>query len=245
MEFGIGTKAVMTVTTETGLRVAHRARAKYQPAIYDAPKKRFLNVYRTQIPPANALTDQVLMSNGQQWGYRFDYLACRVTLYTVDEGEEYTDQTVGLEYGVEDWSVFRKVVCPELSLITKGYSVFTGHETRWEGTPDSSGQIFHRVKIQRKNGRPCGSVEFYIGTEAIRNHKLRGGGLTGDTRLRLLIPFKSWDVLELKMLQPLDALFVQSQQRQSLVHLKKCIIYTNRKDYDAKEPQEDTASEEN
>jgi hypothetical protein len=163
MEFGIGTKAVMTVTTETGLRVAHRARAKYQPAIYDAPKKRFLNVYRTQIPPANALTDQVLMSNGQQWGYRFDYLACRVTLYTVDEGEEYTDQTVGLEYGVEDWSVFRKVVCPELSLITKGYSVFTGHEypgllrtniSQGENTKKEWPTVRQRGVLYRHRGNP-------------------------------------------------------------------------------------------
>jgi hypothetical protein len=93
-------------------------------------KKWFLSVYRTQIPPATALKDQVLMSNGQQWGYQFDYLACRVNLYTVTEGEEYTDQTLGVDYGVEDWMVFRQVLCPELRLITKGYSLFTGYETR-------------------------------------------------------------------------------------------------------------------
>lgn len=87
-------------------------------------KKRFLSVYRTQIPPATTLKDQVLMSNGHQSGYRFDYLACRVNLYTVAEGEEYTDQTLGVDYGLEDWTVFRKVVCPKLSLITKGYSLF-------------------------------------------------------------------------------------------------------------------------
>lgn len=239
----ISGKAVMTVATEAGPRLKHRERAKYTAAIYDAPKKRFLNVYRTQIPPATALKDEVPMSNGQQWGYLFDYLACSVKLYTVAEGEEYTAQTLGVAYGVEDWTVFRQVLCPELSRLTKGYSVFTGYETRWEGTPDPSGRVFHRVKIQRKNGLPCGCVEFYISTEEIRKQNIRDGGLVGDFRLRMLIPFKSWPLLELKMLDVLDALFVQSQQRQSIVRLKKCIIYTNPEDYDAKQPQEGTSSE--
>ena len=175
MDFVISGKAVMTVTTEAGPRLKHRERAKYKATIYDAPKKRFLSVYRTQILPTTALKDQVLMSDGQQWGYQFDYLACRVNLYTVAEGEEYTDQTLEVDYGLADWTFFRKVVCPELKLITKGYSLFTGYETRWEGTPDSSGRIFHRVKIQRKNGLPCGCVEFYIS-----NQNVRDGGLTGD-----------------------------------------------------------------
>lgn len=69
-------------------------------------------MYRTQIPPATALKDQVMMSNGQQWGYLFYYPACRVKLYTVPEGEENTDQTLGVDYGLEDWQVFRKVVVP-------------------------------------------------------------------------------------------------------------------------------------
>ena len=231
--------AVMTVTTEAGPRLKHRERAKYNAAIYDAPKKWFLRVYRTQVPPATALKDQVLMSNGQQLGYLFDYLACRVNLYTVAEGEEYTDQTLGVDYGLEDWTVFRKVVCPELRHITKGYSLFTGYETRWEGTPDSSGRVFHRVKIQRKNGLPCGCVEFYISNEEIRNQNIH----YGDFSLHMLIPFKSLDLMELKMLELLDALFVQSQQRQSIVRLKKCIIYTNPEDYDSKQPQEGTSSE--
>jgi uncharacterized protein (UPF0305 family) len=61
--------------------------------------------------------------------------------------------------------------------------------------------------------------------------------------LRMLIPFQIWDLMELKMFQLLDALFVQGQQRQSIVHVKKCIIYTNPQDYDSKEPQEGTSSE--
>lgn len=163
-------------------------------------------MYRTQIPPATALKDQVLMSNGELWGYLFDYPACRVKLYTVAEGEEYTDQTLGVDYRLEDWHVFRKLVCPELGVITKGYSLFmgylpNGYETRWEGAPDSSGRIFNRVKIQRKNGLPCGCVEFYISTEKIRNKNNSDRGMTGDFRLRMLIPFKSWDIMELKMLQ--------------------------------------------
>jgi hypothetical protein len=81
----------------------------------------------------------------------FDYPACRVKLYTIAEGEEYTDQTLREDYRLEDWHVFRKVVCPKLRVITKGYSLFTGYEAHWEGAPDSSGRIFHRVKIQRKN----------------------------------------------------------------------------------------------
>lgn len=197
MDFG---KAVMTVTTEAGPRLKHREKTQYKATIYDAPKKRFLCVCRTQIPPATALKDQVMMSNGQHWGYQFDYPARRVKLYTVAEGGEYTDQTLGVDYGVEDWAVFRKVLCPELRVITKGYSLFTGYETRWEGTPDSSGRVFHRVKIQRKNGLPCGCVEFYISNEETRNQNIRDGGLTGDFRLRMLIPFKSWDLMELKML---------------------------------------------
>ena len=88
-------------------------------------------------------------------------------------------------------------------------------------------------------------MEFYISTEEIRNQNICDGGLVRDFRLRMLIPFKSWDLMELKMLELLDALFVQSQQRQSIVHVRKCIIYTNPKDYDSKEPQEGTSSEEN
>ena len=64
-----------------------------------------------------------------------------------------------------------------------------------------------------------------------------------DFRLRMLIPIKSWDLMELKILELLDALFVQSQQRQSIVHVRKCIIYVNPEDYDSKEPQEGTSSE--
>jgi hypothetical protein len=60
---------------------------------------------------------------------------------TVAEGEEYTDQNLGVDYWLEDWSVFRKVV-----FITKGYCVFTGYETHWKGTPDMR-KVFHRVKI--------------------------------------------------------------------------------------------------
>ena len=146
-----------------------------------------------------------------------------------------------MNYGLEDWPVFRKVVCPELRVITKGYSVFTGYETRWEGTPDSSGRVFYSVKIQRKNGLPCGCVELYISNEETRNQNICDGGLTGDFMLRMLIPFKSWDLMELKMLELLDALFVQSQQRQSIVQLRKYIMYTNPED--SKEPQEGTSSE--
>ena len=102
----------MTVTTESGPRLKHRERAKYKGTIDDAPKKWFLSVYRTQIPPATVLKDQVLMSHGQHRGYQFDYPACRVNLYTVAEGEEYTDQTLGVDYRLEDRHVFRKVVCP-------------------------------------------------------------------------------------------------------------------------------------
>ena len=68
MDFVISGKAIMTVTMEAGPWLKHRERAKYKATIYDAPKKRFLSVYRTQIPPATALKDQVMMSNGQQWG---------------------------------------------------------------------------------------------------------------------------------------------------------------------------------
>jgi hypothetical protein len=121
--------------------------------------------------------------------------------------------------------------------------LFTGYETRWEGTPDSSGRVFHRVKIQRKNGLPCGCVEFYISNEETLNQNIRDGGLTGDFRLCMLIPFKSWDLMELKMLELLDTLFVHSQQRQSIVRIMKCIICSNPKDYDLKEPQEGTSSE--
>jgi hypothetical protein len=81
MDFVISGKAVMTVITEAGPRLKHRERVKPQYTMHQ--KKRFLSVYRTQIPPATALKDQVMMSNGQQWGYQFDYLACRVKLYTV------------------------------------------------------------------------------------------------------------------------------------------------------------------
>jgi hypothetical protein len=49
--------------------------------------------------------------------------------------------------------------------------------------------------------------------------------------------------MEFKMLELLDALFVQSQQRQSIVRLKKCKIYTNPEDYDSKEPQEGASLE--
>ena len=244
MDFAISGKAVMTVASEAGPRLKHRERAKYTAAIYDAPKKRFLNVYRTQIPPATALKDEVLMSNGQHWGHLFDYLACSVKLYTLAEGEEYTDQKLGVTYDVEDWTVFRQVLCPELSRITKGYSLFTGYETRWEGTPDTSGRVFHRVKLQRINGRPCGCVEFYVSTAEIRNQNIRAGGSDGDFRLRMLIPLKSWPLMELQMLELLDSLFVQSQKRQSIVRIKKCIIYTNPEDYDSKQPQEDTTSGE-
>ena len=94
-----------------------------------------------------------------------------------------------MDYRLEDWQMFRKVVCPELRVITKGYSLFTGYETHWEGAPDSSRRIFHRVKIQRKNGLSCGGVEFCISNEKIRNGNNRDGGLTGDFRLRMLIPF--------------------------------------------------------
>jgi hypothetical protein len=88
-------------------------------------------------------------------------------------------------------------------------------------------------------------MEFYISNEKTCNQNIHDGGLTGDFRLCMLIPFKSWDLMELKMLELLDALFVQSQQRQSIVHVRKCIIYTNPEDYDSKEPQEGTSSEEN
>jgi hypothetical protein len=81
----------MTVTTEAGPRLKHREREEYKASIYDAPKKHFLNMYIPQILPPTVLKDQVLMSNGQLWGYLFDYPACRVKLYTVAEGEEYTD----------------------------------------------------------------------------------------------------------------------------------------------------------
>ena len=94
------------------------------------------------------------------------------------------------------------------------------------------------MKIQIKNGLPCGCVEFYISNKETRNQNIRDGGLTGD-----FIPFKSWDLMELKMLELLDALFVQSQQRQRIVHVRKCIIYENPEDYDSKEHQEGTSSE--
>lgn len=83
-------------------------------------------------------------------------------------------------------------------------------------------------------------MEFYFGNEETRNQNICDGG---DFRLLMLIPFQIWDLMELKMFQLLDALFVQSQQRQSIVHVKKCIIYTNPEDYDSKEPQEGTSSE--
>jgi hypothetical protein len=60
----------------------------------------------------------------------------------------------------------------------------------------------------------------------------------------MLIPIKSWPLMELQMLELLDALFVQSQKRQSIVRIKKCIIYTNPEDYDSKQPQEGTTSGE-
>ena len=101
-------------------------------------------------------------------------------LYTIAKGEDYTDQTLGVDYRLEDWHVFLKVVCPELRVITKGYSFFMGYEAHWEGAPDSSGRMFHRVKIQRKNGISCRSVEFYISNEKILNHNIHDGGLTGD-----------------------------------------------------------------
>jgi hypothetical protein len=41
-------------------------------------------------------------------------------------------------------------------------------------------------------------VEFYISNEEIGKGNNRDGGLTGDFRLRML-PFKSWDLMELKM----------------------------------------------
>lgn len=86
-------------------------------------------------------------------------------------------------------------------------------------------------------------MEFYISNEEIRNQNIRDGGLTGEFRLRMLILFKSWDLMELKMLELVDALFVQSQQWQSIVRLRKCIIYTNPEDDDSKEPQEGSSSE--
>ena len=52
------------------------------------------------------LKDQVLMSNGQLWGYMFDYPARRVKLYTIAEGEEYTDQALEVDYRLEDWPFF-------------------------------------------------------------------------------------------------------------------------------------------
>jgi hypothetical protein len=121
----------------------------------------------------------------------FDYPVCRLKCYTLDEGEEYTDQTLGVDYRNEDWHVFLNVVCPELRVSSKEYSLFTGFEARWEGAPDSSGRIFQRVKIQRKNGLPCGCVEFYISNDKIRNSNIRDDGLTWDLRLCMNIPFKS------------------------------------------------------
>ena len=61
--------------------------------------------------------------------------------------------------------------------------------------------------------------------------------------MRMLIPFKSWDLMGLNILELMDALFVQSQQRENIVHLRKCIMYTNPEDYDSKEPQEGISSE--
>ena len=55
-------------------------------------------------------------------------------------------------------------------------------------------------------------MEFYISNEKIRNENNSDGGLTGDFMLRMLIPIKSWDIMELIMLELVDALFVQSQQ---------------------------------
>ena len=105
-------------------------------------------MYRTQIPPATALKDQVLVSNGQQWGYQFDYQACRVKLYTVAEGEEYTDQTLGVDYRLEDI-----------------------HVDAWSS-----------ISATRKPA----TKTFVMGI--------------GDFRLRMLNHFKSWDLMELKML---------------------------------------------
>jgi hypothetical protein len=132
-----------------------------------------------------------------------------------------------VDYRLEVGMCFRKVVCPVLRDITKGYSLFTGYETHWEGAPDPSGRIFHRVKIQRKNGLLCGCVEIYISNEETHNDNISEGGLTGDFTLHMLIPFKSWDIMELKMLELVDDLFVQSQQRQSIVQLRKRMICTN------------------
>jgi hypothetical protein len=132
-----------------------------------------------------------------------------------------------VDYGLEDWPVFRKIVCSELRDVTKGYSMFTGYETCWEGTPDSPGRVFH--------------VDAWSSISATRKPTTKTCVMTGDFRLRMLIPFKIFDLMELKML--LDALFVQSQQWQSIVQLRKCIIYTNPEDYDSQEPQEGTSSE--
>ena len=100
-------------------------------------KRHFQNLYRTQIPPVTGLKDQVLMSNGQLWRYMFNYPACKVKLYTLGEGDEYTDQTLGVDYRIKDWHVFRKVVCPELRVSSNDYSLYTGYKAWWEGAPDS------------------------------------------------------------------------------------------------------------
>ena len=70
--------------------------------------------------------------------YMFDYPVCRLKCYTLDEGEEYTDQTLGVDYRNEDWHVFLNVVCPELRVSSNGSSLYTGWEgASWEGAPDS------------------------------------------------------------------------------------------------------------
>jgi hypothetical protein len=42
---------VTTITSEAGPRLKHRERDEYKSAIYNAPKKCFINLDRTQIPP--------------------------------------------------------------------------------------------------------------------------------------------------------------------------------------------------
>ena len=68
-----------------------------------------------QKSPVKLVTHQLVMSNGQLWGYAFDYPTCRVKRHILAEGEEYTQQTLEVEYWNEDWEVFRKVVSPDLA----------------------------------------------------------------------------------------------------------------------------------
>jgi hypothetical protein len=42
-------------------------------------------------------------------------------------------------------------------------------------------------------------LEFYISNEETHKQNIRDGGLAGDFRLCILIPFKSWVLIELKM----------------------------------------------